>query len=86
MASNLFFTNIEALNTKFNDYLPVNGKAASATVADSAATATSATTAASCTGNSATATTATKWDGASKTVSAAAASGGADGDIWFQYI
>lgn len=28
----------------------------------------------------------TKWNGASKTVSTAAPSGGANGDIWFQYI
>lgn len=32
------------------------------------------------------ATTATKWSGATKYVSTAAASGGVDGDIWFQYI
>ena len=32
------------------------------------------------------ATNATKWNGASKTVSTAAASGGSSGDIWFQYI
>ena len=30
--------------------------------------------------------TATKWNGSSKTVSTAAASGGVNGDIWFQYI
>jgi hypothetical protein len=30
--------------------------------------------------------TATKWNGSTKTVSTAAASGGANGDIWFQYI
>lgn len=29
--------------------------------------------------------TATKWNGAAKTVSTAAPSGGANGDIWFQY-
>lgn len=29
---------------------------------------------------------ATRWNGAAKTVSTADASGGADGDIWFQYI
>lgn len=32
-----------------------------------------------------TAVNATKWNGAAKTVSAAAAAGGANGDIWFQY-
>lgn len=32
------------------------------------------------------ATDSTKWNGASKTVSTAAPSGGANGDIWFQYI
>ena len=32
------------------------------------------------------ATTATKWSGATKYVSTAAASGGVNGDIWFQYI
>ncbi len=37
-------------------------------------------------GNAATATTATKWNGAAKTVSAAAPSGGADGDIHIQYL
>lgn len=40
----------------------------------------------SCTGNAATASNSTKWNGAAKTVSTAAASGGANGDIWFQYI
>ena len=29
---------------------------------------------------------AVKWNGAAKTVSSAAASGGADGDLWFQYV
>ena len=28
----------------------------------------------------------TKWNGAAKTVSSAAPSGGADGDVWFQYV
>lgn len=28
----------------------------------------------------------TKWNGAAKTVSAAGPSGGADGDVWFQYV
>ena len=36
----------------------------------------------SITGN---ASSATKWNGAAKTVSTAAPSGGANGDIWFQY-
>ena len=37
-------------------------------------------------GNATSATNATKWNGASKTVSTASASGGSNGDIWFQYI
>ena len=36
--------------------------------------------------NATNATTATKWSGATKYVSTAAASGGVNGDIWFQYI
>lgn len=36
--------------------------------------------------NATKATTATKWSGATKYVSTAAASGGVNGDIWFQYI
>lgn len=36
--------------------------------------------------NATEATTATKWSGATKYVSTAAASGGVNGDIWFQYI
>lgn len=38
------------------------------------------------TGEAITATNATKWSGATKYVSTAAASGGVNGDIWFQYI
>ena len=38
------------------------------------------------TGNADTATNSTKWNGAAKTVSASAPSGGASGDIWFQYV
>lgn len=37
-------------------------------------------------GSTSTAANALKWGGANKTVSTAAPSGGADGDIWFQYL
>lgn len=33
-----------------------------------------------------TAVNALRWNGAAKTVSSAGASGGADGDVWFQYV